>query len=140
MIRKIILVSIFLMLANFSFAQMVEVETTVSKLKQLMILPDSLALNKLISNQLSYGHSSGKVQNKQEFMHSLLSGESDFVDIELSDQKVTIENNTALVRHTLLAKTNDRNIPGNVRLYILLIFTKEKNSWKLLGRQAVKLP
>jgi len=126
---------------NLSFAQKAtEVEEAVNKLTQLMITPDSLALNKLILNNLSYGHSSGKIQTKQEFMHSLLSGESDFVDINLTDQTIVVQNKTALVRHTLSAKTNDKNIPGNVKLYILLIWEKEKSGWKLLGRQAVKVP
>lgn len=126
--------------AHFSFAQKTGVEEAVNKLTKLMINPDSLALNKMILNNLSYGHSSGKLQTKQEFMHSLLSKESDFVDITLTDQTVIVQNKTALVRHTLNAKTNDKNVPGNVKLYILLIFSKEKAGWMLLGRQAVKVP
>ncbi|MCX2476546.1 nuclear transport factor 2 family protein [Pedobacter sp. MC2016-05] len=128
------------MIVNFSFAQKNEVENAVNKLTELMITPDSLALDKLISNNLSYGHSSGKIETKQQFMQSLLSGSSDFIDINLTDQTVTIQNKTALVRHTLNAKTNDKNVPGNVKLNILLVWSKEKAGWKLLGRQAVKVP
>jgi len=128
------------MLANISFAQKAEVEDAVTRLTKLMVAPDSLSLDKMILNNLSYGHSSGKIQTKQEFMHSLLSGESDFVDISLTDQTIVVQNKTALVRHTLNAKTNDKNIPGNVKLYILLIWSKERAGWKLLGRQAVKVP
>lgn len=140
MIKKLIIFASLILLANFSFAQKTEVEDAVTKLTKLMLSPDSLALDKIILNNLSYGHSSGKIQTKQEFMHSLLSGESDFVDINLTDQTIIIQNKTALVRHTLNAKTNDKNIPGNVKLYILLIWSKEKAGWKLIGRQAVKVP
>ncbi|WP_231425256.1 MULTISPECIES: nuclear transport factor 2 family protein [Pedobacter] len=140
MIKKILIFSSLIMLANFSFAQKTEVEDAVTKLTKLMVAPDSLALDKLILNNLSYGHSSGKIETKQQFIHSLVSGSSDFVDINLTDQTVTVQNKTALVRHTLNAKTNDKNIPGNVKLYILLIWSKEKAGWKLLGRQAVKVP
>lgn len=139
MIKKLIIFSSLILCANFSFAQKTEVEEAVTKLIKLMITPDSLALDRLILPSLSYGHSSGKIQTKQEFLHSLLSAESDFVDITLSDQTVIIQNKTALVRHTLNAKTNDKNVPGNVKLYILLIWSKEKTGWKLLGRQAVKV-
>jgi len=140
MIKKLLIFSSLILIANFSFAQKTEVEDAVTKLNKLMITPDSLALDKMILSNLSYGHSSGKVQTKQEFMHSLLSGESDFVDISLTDQNIIVQNKTALVRHTLSAKTNDKNVPGNVKLYILLIWSKEKTGWKLLGRQAVKVP
>ncbi|MGA9651662.1 nuclear transport factor 2 family protein [Pedobacter sp.] len=139
MIKKLLIFSSLIFCTNFSFAQNAGVEEAVTKLTNLMIKPDSLALDKLILPDLSYGHSSGKIQTKQEFLHSLLSTESDFVDINLTDQTVIIQNKTALVRHTLNAKTNDKNVPGNVKLYILLIWSKEKAGWKLLGRQAVKV-
>ncbi|WP_316805602.1 nuclear transport factor 2 family protein [Pedobacter nototheniae] len=125
---------------NLCLAQKADVENAVQQLTKLMITPDSAALDKIVLGNLSYGHSSGKIQTKTEFMHSLLSGESDFVDINLTDQRVIVQNKTALVRHTLNAKTNDKNVPGNVKLYILLIWSKEKTGWKLLGRQAVKVP
>ena len=140
MIKKIVIFCGLLFGANAAFAQKDKVEDAVSLLTKLMISPDSSALDKLVLKNLSYGHSSGKIQTKQEFLHSLLSGESDFVDISLTDQTVVVQNNTALVRHTLNAKTNDKQVPGNVKLYILLIWTKEKAGWKLLGRQAVKVP
>jgi len=129
-----------MILFHSSFAQKKEVGDAVARLVSLMIKPDSAALDHLILNNLSYGHSSGKVQTKQEFIHSLLSGESDFVDISLTDETIIIQNKTALVRHTLSAKTNDKNVPGSVKLFILLIWSKEKSGWKLLGRQAVKVP
>lgn len=140
MFKKLLIFSALIMIVNFSFAQKNEVENAVNKLTKLMVTPDSLALDKLILNNLSYGHSSGKIETKQQFMQSLLSGSSDFVDINLTDQTVTIQNKTALVRHTLNAKTNDKNVPGNVKLNILLVWSKERAGWKLLGRQAVKVP
>ncbi|WP_316827037.1 nuclear transport factor 2 family protein [Pedobacter miscanthi] len=140
MIKKLLIFSCLLISTHFCFAQKAEVEEAVNKLTKLMVTPDSAALDKMVLNHLSYGHSSGKIQTKQEFLHSLLSGESDFVDINLTDQSVIIQNKTALVRHTLNAKTNDKNVPGNVKLYILLIWSKEKSDWKLIGRQAVKVP
>ncbi|MFC3563626.1 nuclear transport factor 2 family protein [Pedobacter jamesrossensis] len=140
MIKILLIFSSLILTVNLAFGQKAEVEEAVTQLTKLMVTPDSAVLDKLILNNLSYGHSSGKVQTKQEFMHALLSGESDFVDINLTDQTVIVQNKTALVRHTLNAKTNDKNVPGNVKLYILLIWSKEKAGWKLLGRQAVKVP
>ncbi|MCX2494472.1 nuclear transport factor 2 family protein [Pedobacter sp. PF22-3] len=145
MIRKLLILSCLLISTTFCYAQKTnaekEVNEAVDKLIGLMINPDSLGLDKLLLHNLSYGHSSGKVQTKQEFMHSLLSGESDFLeDITLGDPKTIIQGNTALVRHKLMAETNDKGVRGSVNLYILLIWSKEKTGWKLLGRQAVKVP
>ncbi|MFW0715310.1 nuclear transport factor 2 family protein [Pedobacter sp. N23S346] len=145
MIKKLLIFASLIMMTNMSMAQKTkaekEVDIAVNKLIALMITPDSLKLDQLLLNNLSYGHSSGKIQTKQEFMHSLLSGESDFLDnIILGDPKTVIQGKTALVRHKLMAQTNDKGVRGNVNLYILLIWSKEKTGWKLLGRQAVKVP
>ncbi|MGO4875258.1 nuclear transport factor 2 family protein [Pedobacter psychrotolerans] len=143
--KRILIFGCLMFVAVSSFAQQKnaekEVDQAVSKLLALMVTPDSTKLDQLLLNNLSYGHSSGKIQNKQEFMHSLLSGESDFLDdIIIADSKTIIQGNTALVRHKLMAQTNDKGIKGSVNLYILLIWSKEKAGWKLLVRQAVKVP
>lgn len=145
MIKKLLIFTSLIMMTNISMAQKTkaekEVDIAVNKLIALMITPDSLKLDQLLLDNLSYGHSSGKIQTKQEFMHSLLSGESDFLDnIILGDPKTVIQGKTALVRHKLIAQTNDKGVRGSVNLYILLIWSKEKSGWKLLGRQAVKVP
>jgi len=143
--KKLLIFGCLMILTHISFAQQTkaekEVDQAVSKLLSLMVTPDSLKLDQLILNNLSYGHSSGKIQSKQEFMHSLLSGESDFLDdMIIGDPKTIVQGNTALVRHKLMAQTNDKGVKGSINLYILLIWSKEKSGWKLLGRQAVKVP
>jgi ketosteroid isomerase-like protein len=88
----------------------------------------------------SYGHSSGKIEDRDTFISSLVSGKSDFVTLDLTDQKVAVSGNTAIVRHTLNADINDGGVAGHVRLYVLLVWGKEGSQWKLLARQAVKVP
>jgi ketosteroid isomerase-like protein len=118
------------------------VEATVEHLRTLMLTPDSAKLSALASDKLTYGHSGGKIQNKQEFIHSFTNGESVFTSLSFSDQTVTLSGNTAIVRHTLAGGTNDKGKgPGNVKLLILLVLKKQKESgWVLLARQAVKFP
>ncbi len=118
-----------------------EVAVVVESLRKAMVDADSLALNRLTADGLSYGHSSGVLQSKAEFIHSIASGASDFVTIDLSEQKITLSGNTAIVRHVLSATTNDAGKgPGKVKIGILLVWIKNKSGWQLLARQAVKLP
>jgi len=104
-----------------------------------MIDPDKAALDKLTMPQLSYGHSSGVVQNQTEFVEALTSGKSDFVSIDLSDEHLIIVDKTATVRHILSAATNDGGKPGQTNLSVLLVWVKDKGQWRLLARQAVKV-
>ncbi|MCW3125093.1 MAG: hypothetical protein JWO03_751 [Bacteroidetes bacterium] len=134
---------ICILVACSSFAQTTDqkaVSASVEKLRKAMIDADSTILDKLTSDGLSYGHSSGKMENKQEFISSLTSGRSDFVSIDLSEQSIAVSGHTAVVRHVLLAETNDSGHPGGVKLKVILVWTKEKGKWKLFARQAVKFP
>ena len=115
------------------------VAAAVEALRKAMVDPDKATLEKLTLPQLSYGHSNGMVQNQTVFIEALTSKQSDFVNINLSEQSITVVDRTAIVRHILSADTNDGGKPGHVNLSILLIWQKQKGEWRLLARQAVKV-
>lgn len=115
-------------------------EAAVEQLRTAMISGEKTALENIAADQLTYGHSSGVVQNKAEFVDAIASGKSDFVTIDLTEQTAVVVNNTGIVRHILSATTNDSGKPGTVKLKILLVWIKEKGKWLLLARQAVKIP
>lgn len=117
-----------------------QVAAAVEQLRKLMVDPDKAALEKITDPALSYGHSSGKIQDQPAFIDALVTGASDFLTIELTEQTITVEGNTAIVRHTLNATTNDGGKPGTVKIAVLLVWIKKAGAWKLLARQAVKLP
>lgn len=117
-----------------------DVELAVNAFTKALINADSIALDKLTSNNLSYGHSGGQLQNKAAFIRSLTTGTSDFATIEITNQTIQMFGNTAIVRHNLLASTNDNGKPGSVKLSILLVWQKENDQWRLIARQAVKPP
>ena len=116
-----------------------EVEEKVQQLTKAMIDGDSVMLDKLTSSNLVYRHSGGHIDDKKEFVHKLASGLSDFVTIELTDPTVSVINkNVVAVWHTLSAKTNDGGKPGEVNLFIMLVWEKQHGQWKLVARQAAK--
>jgi ketosteroid isomerase-like protein len=115
------------------------VAAAVESLRKAMIDADKPALEKLTCDELSYGHSSGVIQDKTAFVDAIASGKSDFVTIDLTDQTIKVVGNTALVRHILAASINDGGKPGTVKLSVLLVWQKQNKEWKLLARQAVKI-
>lgn len=140
--KKTFLLLAFMALVAGSQAQTKEetaVSAAVESLRKLMVDPNKAALEKITFDALSYGHSSGKVQTKAEFIESLLNGSSDFVSIDLTEQTIKVIGDVAIVRHNLSASTNDGGKPGTVKLSILTIW-KKQGQWKLLARQAVKVP
>jgi ketosteroid isomerase-like protein len=114
------------------------VAKAVTRLTAAMISGDKNELNASVSESLSYGHSGGHVEGKEEFVDKLTTGKSDFVTINLSEQTINVIGKTAFVRHNLDATTNDGGKPATVNLKVLLVFMKEHGDWKLVARQAVK--
>lgn len=115
------------------------VADAVEKLRVAMINANKADLENSVAAQLSYGHSGGHIDDKKEFVEKIVSGKSDFVTLDLTEQTIAISGKTAIVRHILSAKTNDGGKPGEVHLRILMIWQKQKGGWKLLARQAVKM-
>ena len=113
------------------------VSAAVEAVRKAMIAGDKAGLDKLSLSELSYGHSSGRIENKAEFIAALVSGKSGFSAIELSDQTVNIIDDNALVRHVFNGK---RKADGsNMKLSILTVWLQRQGEWKLLARQAAKL-
>ena len=89
--KKINLLVLFISINFMAFAQSpteLKVAATVEKLRLAMVSGERAALEELASTDLSYGHSSGKIEDKAAFVESIASGKSDFVTIDFKDQTI----------------------------------------------------
>lgn len=117
------------------------VAAAVEKLRKAMIAADKATLESLASEELSYGHSTGLVENRAEFVDQFVTRKTVFLDnLKFSDQTIRMAGDAAIVRHRLTADTNNNNVPGKVDIIILMVWKKQKGEWKLLARQAAKIP
>lgn len=138
--KNLLTIALF-MSATFAFAQAEkEVETRVNELRLALIDPTVANLGEISSMDLTYGHSSGKMENQAQFIEALVSGSSDFVSASFENQTIQVKNNVAIVRHNLVADVLDGGKANSIKIGVLLVWQKEKGSWKLLARQAYKLP
>lgn len=116
------------------------VTAAVETLKKAIVDADKSLLESVAADELVYGHSSGKVQNKSEFIQEVVSKQPiDYVKVETTDQTITIAGNTAVVRHIYSAETINNGTPGSLKIGNMLIWQKQKGKWRLLARQAYKI-
>jgi len=117
-----------------------DVAQAVSQLIKGIQEADETTLRDITAEELVYGHSSGKVQNKEEFVAEIISGEPlDYVSIACTDQTIKVVGETAIVRHVFTAETLSADTPGTLRIGNVLIWQLQKNQWKLLARQAYRV-
>ena len=125
----------FVMAQSQTTTEVAMVETAVEKLRNAMLAGDKASLEALTAAELTYGHSSGTIEDKTTFVEALASGKSDFTRIDITKQTVNIVGNIALVRHELHGEANGNTL----NIGVLLVWQKDKKDWKLLARQAFKL-
>jgi len=124
-----------------SQASEADVVTAVNQLAKGMITADRSILLSILSDELVYGHSSGKVQNKAEFIAEVLSGDPlKYLSIEPLEQTIQMADNVAVVRHIFTAETiSVDGEPGSLRIGNMLVFQLQNGKWTLLARQAYRL-
>ena len=116
-----------------------ELAAVIEQLRKAMVDGDKKILESITAEQLTYGHSSGKIDTRASFIDDLVTGKSDFVSITLSEQTVTISDNLALVRHKLMGEINDNGKTNPLNLNVLLVWQKQKGQWKFIGRHASRI-
>ena len=117
-----------------------EVARAVETFKTAVVNADQDLLGSITADQLVYGHSSGVVQNKQEFIKEITSKvPHSYPTIDLTGQSISVTGKTAVVRHIMAATTDARGTAGALRIGIMMVWQKQHGEWKLLARQAYKV-
>jgi ketosteroid isomerase-like protein len=116
------------------------VAAAVEALRAAMVSGDGRALAALVADSLTYGHSNGRLENKEQFLASL-DGKNAFRSIDLTKQTVTLDGDVAVVRHVF---DGINNLPdgktSTAHIAVLQVWKKYGSTWKLLARQAAPLP
>ena len=113
-------------------------EITLERFHKAIVDADSLALRNLTTEELTYGHSSGAIENRDLFIGNLISGKSDFGKIDISDLDITIKGDVAWTRFNMAAELISNGATNPINLKMLYVWTKDAGIWKLLARQAVR--
>ncbi len=139
---KTFLFALLLLISFSSFAQTeTEVKEAVMQLGAAMIEENVEKLRNLTSVNLNYGHSSGAIENQEQFLAVFASKKSDYTKWDISDLTIDLpEKNLAVVRHKVKGSIVSNGNTNNLEIGLLMVWTKEKGAWKLLARQAFRLP
>ena len=130
-------------LGKENYAQTQDQTQLTQRLEQFrlaMIHPDSVVLTDLASDDLEYVHSSGTVRNKQEFINEFMKRWTNFSKVTITNQTIKITGDNAIVRHRLVADAHNPGYPAVVDIIVLMVWRKEGGKWKMLARQAAKIP
>jgi ketosteroid isomerase-like protein len=112
----------------------------VETLRKALLEADKAKLEQVSSGQISYGHSDGRVQTKEEFIHGVMTRKQTVKSLAFPELKVAVVGNAAVVRHIYLSDSVLEGKATTTRIGALQVWQKQDGGWKLLARQGFRLP
>ncbi len=114
------------------------VKDNLEALRKALSSADKAQLEKLTAPELSYGHSSGKVQNQAEFIDGVMNRKAVIKSLTFPNTMVTVSGDAAVVRHGWASVSETDGKTTNTKLDVLAVWQKQDGNWKLLARQGFK--
>jgi len=101
---------------------------------------DKAKLEQVTSAQLSYGHSGGRVETKEQFINGVMTRKAVVKSLAFPELKVAVAGNAAIARHIWLSESELDGKATTTRIGVLQVWQKQDGDWKLLARQGFSLP
>ena len=104
-----------------------EEETILNRYKEMqqaMVDKDIDKLNRIVKDETTFTHMSGKTQSKAEYFEDIRSGALDYQSYTIENPKVTIEGNKAILKARVTLTANAYGHKERIHLMYLLILRK----------------
>ena len=116
------------------------VAQAVEALRKAILGQEKTQLEALCADQLSYGHSDGRVENKAKFIDGVMTRKAILKSLTLSDHTIAIVGIDAIARHTWASESEADGKLTSTKIGVLQVWQKQGGNWKLLARQSVRPP
>jgi len=117
-----------------------DVAAAVDRLMTGMVTADETIIKSLLTDELVYAHSNGRVQDKNDFIEEIIKGGRRFVNIKTLNQTIQMAENAAVVQHVFAAETmNVNGESGSLNVNVIQVWQLKNGDWKLLARQGYRL-
>ena len=119
-------------------------QTAISKqvetFREAFLKQDLAKLETLVTDIVNYGHSSGVIENKAQFLAAVKARKGVMKSLKFSDIKIDVSGSSAIVRHIWESEAEAEGKATQTKIGILQVWQKSGDSWKIYARQAYRLP
>ena len=116
------------------------VADAVETLRKGLFDKDKAKLDQVAAPQISYGHSDGRVETKDQFITAVMARKATVKSLEFPELKVAVVGNNAIARHIYLSESELDGKVTHTKIGALQVWQKQDGAWKLLARQGFRLP
>lgn len=115
-----------------------DVTKAVYQFNTALVERDTVELNNLMHDKISYGHSNGWIENKQELKDDLYNGTLIYHKVDQPKLDIILHDNIATVRGNGIFDVDYKEHEHLVfDLHVMQTWIFEKGRWQLLNRQSV---
>lgn len=112
--------------------------TTMKEFHQALVQKNTVSINQQTDKALSFGHSNGWVENKNDVIKDLETGVISYQSYKEDSIQVSISGNVANIRFIADIGATLRGTPSTHHLKVLEVWVKKGKRWLLFARQAIK--
>ena len=102
--------------------------------------PDLPVLERLFHDRLSYAHSSGVRDTKDEYLAKIANGYYDYRRLDHPVERVDVVGGTVVVSGRMTADLLVDGTPKSLDVLALAVWTKDSGEWQLLAYASTPLP
>ncbi len=111
---------------------------TVKEFHLALVKKNTVSINQQTDKALSYGHSNGWVETKNEMIENLKTGYIGYEKFVEDSIHISLNDKMANVRFVADINATMKNTQATYHLKVLEVWIKKGNRWVLFARQAVK--
>jgi len=102
---------------------------------------DLVALDKILSEDLTYVHASGKVDTKASLLEAIRSGEVHYISWQAKRLNVRVIGDSAVLDGEYAVRVIDRRVkpdPFDVNIFILSVYARRRGHWQQIAWQSTR--
>jgi hypothetical protein len=125
-------------LKGFAQTEEAKLISTLKEFHQSLVNGNTVSINQHTDRALSYGHSNGWIETKNELVKNLETGYMDYYSYKEDSLQVEISGFMAHARFVADIHVTLNGKDGTYHLKVLEVWVKKGKRWLLFARQAVR--
>jgi hypothetical protein len=102
---------------------------------------DLVALDKILGEDLTYVHASGKVDTKASLLQAIRSGEVHYISWQAKKLNVRVIGDSAVLDGEYAVRVTDRRVksdPFDINIFILAVYARRNGRWQQIAWQSTR--
>lgn len=101
---------------------------------------DAGELGSLLAEELTYTHTTGQVESREEHLAAISAGKLDYQSIDRTEDQVRIYGDTAVVTGRADMKVNAQGKDLVLAIRFTAVWVKGEKGWRMVAWQSTRLP